>query len=147
VQHPPSRVEDETDRSVTDICLDVGFNSLEKLGKGYVEDSGSSVSAGAASTPTAGGTGGGSGGRHVIPEPYSAGTPRRGKHPFLFYGSSPNDYTDGDLTFDVRFAETPDAAGRLKIAEAFEKAAYKSPVDPDAGDWRWCGPWALSRQS
>ena len=69
-----------------------------------------------------------------------------GKYPFLFYGANPDDWAEGangGHVFDLRFVEAPSAATRLRIAETFERAAYKTVVDPDGDAWRWAGAWVF----
>jgi len=115
----------------------------EKTGKGYVADE--ETFGGSAAAPTKAPSGAGE--KVAAPSAKAATLPAAaGKYPFLFYGASPDDWAEGangGHVFDLRFAVSPDAETRLKIAGAFERAAYKSAVDPDGDAWRWAGSWAL----
>ena len=115
----------------------------EKTGKGYVADAdGAGEKAGAdekatAKAATAPKTPAGAAEKPAGPD---------GKYLFLFYGANPDDWAEGangGHVFDLRFVEAPSAATRLEIAETFERAAYKSVVDPDGDAWRWAGAWVF----
>lgn len=68
----------------------------------------------------------------------------RASFPFRFYGIEPRDWFEGanlGHLYELQFVKAPSAATRRSIAEAFEAAAFASPVDVDADPWRWSGAW------
>jgi predicted DNA-binding WGR domain protein len=94
----------------------------EKLGKGYVE---------AAAT------------KAMAPKKAKAST--KAKHPFLFYGVSPDDWGEGancGHVYVLAFRDAQPTAARKTARRAFEKACGKL-VDTSCGPWTWEGKHAL----
>jgi tetratricopeptide (TPR) repeat protein len=69
--------------------------------------------------------------------------------PFLFYGTSPDDWFDDEVhAWELRFRSPPTIDDRDRIAGAFERAfaraANESRHDTNV-PWLWSGAWALVR--
>jgi predicted DNA-binding WGR domain protein len=82
------------------------------------------------------------------PPPTATTSSADAPYPFLFFGAKPAEWHEAanmGHIYELRFAGVPDAQAKRAIAEAFERALFRTVVESPSTlePWLWSGAWTV----